>query len=185
MTKATCATDGCDEKSHARGLCRRHYGAARYAEHRDHIRSVQAKNRARNRARDNERARAWRLAHVDQVAAANRAYREANADLLREQRRVYRDANRDLIRALNNRRKALQRDVPVNDLTPTQWRQIVAAWGGRCAYCGCIPTVLTMDHVIALSRGGHHTASNVVPACGPCNSRKSDGPAPPFVRPPA
>lgn len=41
------------------------------------------------------------------------------------------------------------------------------------------------DHVIPLSKGGHHTASNVVPACGPCNSVKSDGPAPPFVIEPA
>lgn len=184
MTERTCGADDCDEKHEARGLCKRHYSAARYAEQRDRLKAVQAANRARNRQRDRARSRAWRAAHPDLVAAANRAYRRARGDVLREQRRAYRDANRDLIRAQNNRRKARERAVAVNDLSPAQWRQIVTDWGGRCAYCGCTPAVITMDHVVPLGRGGHHTAANVVPACGPCNSRKSDGLAPPFVDPP-
>jgi 5-methylcytosine-specific restriction endonuclease McrA len=33
---------------------------------------------------------------------------------------------------------------------------------------------LTQDHVTAVSRGGEHSADNVVPACRSCNSRKSN-----------
>jgi 5-methylcytosine-specific restriction endonuclease McrA len=61
-----------------------------------------------------------------------------------------------------------------NDLTTAQWQEIVAAHGGRCAYCGKKPKKrrLTMDHITPLSRDGSNTAANVVPACKSCNSKK-------------
>jgi len=43
----------------------------------------------------------------------------------------------------------------------------------RCHYC-TMERKLTLDHVIPLSKGGQHTKANVVPACGPCNSKKRD-----------
>ena len=38
-----------------------------------------------------------------------------------------------------------------------------------------------MDHALPLSRGGAHTATNVVPACTACNSRKRDKTAGEYV----
>lgn len=58
-----------------------------------------------------------------------------------------------------------------DDLTFEQWQAILAAHDHRCHYCGAA-CPLTMDHVTAISKGGTHTASNVVPACRSCNSRK-------------
>jgi 5-methylcytosine-specific restriction endonuclease McrA len=29
-----------------------------------------------------------------------------------------------------------------------------------------------MDHILALSKGGEHCATNIAPACKPCNSKK-------------
>lgn len=45
-----------------------------------------------------------------------------------------------------------------------------------CAYCGCSPKLSQrrIDHVIALSRGGLHIATNLVPACHRCNTAKGD-----------
>lgn len=45
---------------------------------------------------------------------------------------------------------------------------------GQCYWCKKYVGIkkLTQDHVIPLSRGGSHDESNVVAACGPCNSRK-------------
>lgn len=62
--------------------------------------------------------------------------------------------------------------APISDLTRAQWRAIKALYGQRCAYCCLVFDRLTMDHVIPLAKGGSHTASNVVPACRVCNSRK-------------
>lgn len=45
-----------------------------------------------------------------------------------------------------------------------------------CAYCRhSIPQILrTLDHIIALAKGGLHSASNVTMACLSCNSSKAD-----------
>ena len=182
-----CKVDGCDEKHSAKGYCRRHYANASY--HAD-VEASRAAQRARRDdpavAADNRaRAKAWRQANPERSKSLQKQWRDQRKEELKAKRRAYRDANRDTIRALNNRRKALQRNVEVNDLTSVQWVAIVASYGGRCVYCGCTPEQITMDHVIPLSKGGNHTASNVVPACGSCNSAKSDGPAPPFVIEPA
>lgn len=61
--------------------------------------------------------------------------------------------------------------IPTEDgLTTAEWKAILELYGGRCAYCGSQGA--TQDHVVPVSRGGAHTANNVVPSCRPCNSRK-------------
>jgi 5-methylcytosine-specific restriction endonuclease McrA len=52
--------------------------------------------------------------------------------------------------------------------------------GYRCMYCGRTQyelrprEALTRDHVIPISRGGLNVWTNVVTACSPCNTRKSN-----------
>jgi 5-methylcytosine-specific restriction endonuclease McrA len=60
------------------------------------------------------------------------------------------------------------------ELSWEEWAAILSAHGGRCAYCGRRLTKPTRDHVIPISRGGHHTADNIVPACRWCNTSKGD-----------
>lgn len=53
-----------------------------------------------------------------------------------------------------------------------RYRAARAAFRGLpCHYCGA-PKAGTVDHVIPVSRGGTNDASNLVPACGPCNYSK-------------
>jgi 5-methylcytosine-specific restriction endonuclease McrA len=68
-------------------------------------------------------------------------------------------------------RKARMKGCHVRDLTALEWAEIKAVYSYRCAYCGQMKP-LTQDHVIPISKGGEHTASNIVPACRSCNSRK-------------
>ena len=48
-------------------------------------------------------------------------------------------------------------------------------FAGQCAYCGTATTT-TMDHAIPINRLhlGEHRLGNLVPACAPCNSQKSN-----------
>jgi 5-methylcytosine-specific restriction endonuclease McrA len=59
------------------------------------------------------------------------------------------------------------------DLRESQWwkRQLAK---GLCHYCGRAfpPQELTMDHVLAISRGGKSNKGNVVPCCKECNNAK-------------
>lgn len=54
--------------------------------------------------------------------------------------------------------------------------EILARDGFRCRYCGAsAPDVrIDVDHVIPLFRGGTNDPGNLVAACFPCNSGKSD-----------
>lgn len=64
--------------------------------------------------------------------------------------------------------------VANGDLTVDQAGRILS--GRTCFYCKRLVRrrFRTLDHKTPLSRGGKHTVSNVVMACGRCNSRKRD-----------
>ena len=52
-------------------------------------------------------------------------------------------------------------------------REIINAWDGHCAYCGCKPEKVTLDHVIPKAKGGTTQRTNLVPACASCNVSKN------------
>lgn len=59
-------------------------------------------------------------------------------------------------------------------LTRKEWEEIKDRFGHKCAYCHRQMQRLEMDHVVPLSKGGKHTAENVVPACRTCNAKKGN-----------
>lgn len=50
------------------------------------------------------------------------------------------------------------------------WLYLLAAWNGRCAYCG--RPFETLDHIVPLVSGGGTTKTNVLPCCLECNQQK-------------
>lgn len=77
-------------------------------------------------------------------------------------------------------RRAREREM-ICTLTGEEWQAILDEHGHACVYCKRPfgPELkATMDHKIAVAKGGHHTKDNVVPACGPCNSSKKDSDRP-------
>lgn len=49
---------------------------------------------------------------------------------------------------------------------------IKSEFNHRCAYCGSQSKRLTLDHVLASSKGGIDSRRNLVPACVKCNDSK-------------
>jgi len=101
----------------------------------------------------------------------------------REYETRYRRAHPEKIKAKSDRRRAQRAQAPINDFTVAQWQEMKAAYGHTCAYCGRKMQRLSQDHITPLSKGGTHTASNIVPACQSCNSQKHTGPVPVPVQP--
>src|SRR5262245_46265433 len=146
--------------------------------------------------------RAWYHAHRPERLASARDYKATHGDTIRAQQRQHKKAwaaaHPDIIQARNRanlvknpgakrraqaRRRMRLDSSAINDLTTEQWQEILAVYGRRCAYCGRKVKNLEQDHILALARGGSHTASNVVPACRSCNAKKHDGPPPAPVQP--
>lgn len=76
-------------------------------------------------------------------------------------------------RDLSNHKRRKRSELVINDLTDTQWKQILQHFENRCAYCGQ-KSKLVKDHFVPLALLGGYTMSNIVPACSRCNCRKSD-----------
>lgn len=57
------------------------------------------------------------------------------------------------------------------EYTPEEWFACIEAFNYECAYCSS-KHKLTVDHIVAISRGGYGYAFNLVPACESCNKSK-------------
>jgi 5-methylcytosine-specific restriction endonuclease McrA len=78
-----------------------------------------------------------------------------------------------MVRQYNNTRRALRLAAQIGGPVPlADYIRAATANHGRCVYCNAPAT--TVDHIRPLSRGGLETAANLAPACGPCNSSKSN-----------
>ncbi len=139
-----------------------------------------------NKKHYNEVSTRWQQAHPEHRQKQYRKHKESylevrkkwyqdNKEKQRESLREWRRNNPDKRAAQNYKSRAARAGVTVNTLTSKEWSLIKAAYGGKCAYCGK-KTRLTQDHITPISKGGNHDVSNVVPACGSCNSKKGTGP---------
>ena len=120
----------------------------------------------------------WRKKNPEKSRAADRAWYAKSYQRIRERKIVsvkkYTAAHPEMVNAwkvISNHRRRLQIRA-TETLSLAEWKAIVERHDGRCYYCGVVPKKITIDHVVPLSRGGRHEASNVVPACQSCNSRK-------------
>ena len=101
----------------------------------------------------------------------------------RRKARVYKDSHPDEIRHRLSRYRARKRKADGKH-TFIAWLDKVAFHGWRCHYCHSelVPSTITKDHVMPLSRGGSDWASNLVPSCRSCNSRKRTASSADFLR---
>ena len=129
-----------------------------------------------------ERRAAWSLerSRTPDFRAKVRAWDKTEAGVASRRRRVSRfektPAGREATRRKHAKRRAATKAI-ICTLTAEQWSEILAKHNFTCAYCHKPFTSempATQDHVIPVSKGGHHTADNIVPACRSCNSRKRD-----------
>ena len=97
-----------------------------------------------------------------------RAYCEVNKERLRESRKEYLRRNPGLAGFYSRRYRQRLNNVKFSIL-PKEYRRLKYS---LCFYCGEPAT--TVDHIIPVSKGGHHSVGNLVPACQPCNSSKGN-----------
>ena len=159
--------------------------AAWRRENAEKIKINRRKWRAANKGKLSECKRKWRLKNPQKHKETQARYTRKHPEKCKEYQVKNRDrrnaqmrekyANGDRERRvahMENRRAKLSG----GKVTTKAWREVLARFDGRCAYCFAETDRPTMDHIVPLSRGGKHEASNVAPACGPCNSSKNAKP---------
>ncbi len=85
--------------------------------------------------------------------------------------RDYQRKNPDVPQRAKRKRKARMAGSGILHISKRDWLRLVNRHQGKCFYCQEV-RVMTMDHVIPISRGGRHSIGNIVPACKRCNSSK-------------
>ena len=118
-------------------------------------------------------------------AARNAAVRTLNARARRDERKWRSERCKcgrlaigttlcELCRKLRRQeRKRRQNSMYVELHQSGMRRRVILRDGGICQYCGSRPRVITMDHLLPISKGGANEMSNVVVACKRCNAIKS------------
>jgi len=119
-------------------------------------------------------ARRYRLAHPERERAYRRRWQLANPEYHSTHARTWL-AEHPTRAQENARKQSARRRARITrvlaTLTAAEWEAILEAADYACIYCGSTKQI-TQDHLTPISRGGNHTAENVAPACGPCNSSK-------------
>lgn len=147
-----------------------------YRTHKTTISEGQKRYVANHRQQIAERKKQYYEIHKEESARRQKLYYEAHKEECAKKRKNYRKTleGKEAHKRGKIKYRSLLSSVPAT-LTAKQWSEILTAHGFCCAYCGrpfSDGLQATQDHVMPVSRGGFHTADNVVPACQPCNSSK-------------
>ena len=129
----------------------------------------------------------WRDRNNERLNERNRENYALNKDHKKEVADAWRQRNPEKEKARYTRANVKKRQridaMSVHDLTAEQWHEILVTYKFRCIYCGQKSKNLEQDHLTPLSKGGNHTAQNIVPACRSCNAKKNDKNVPIPVQP--
>lgn len=102
------------------------------------------------------KAREWANANPDKVKAMKRRYIESGLNKIHTQQR-----------------RARMRKLP-HSFNKRDWTNALEHFNFSCAYCSNSERELQMEHFIPLSKNGHFTPYNIIPACDKCNFSKKD-----------
>lgn len=147
-----------------------------YAAHRERRLAEARAYKAKHRDRINERTREQRASLPPEVRKARwLRYRQTNPEQRRERSRAYQKANAAKFAAYAQERRARVRSAP--KVERIDRNAIYDRDRGICHICGKhVPRkLMTLDHLIPLSKGGEHTARNLAVAHRSCNSKRGAG----------
>lgn len=144
-----------------------------------------------NREKNLERRRKWLANNLERGRARARQYywdnREKNIKRMREQYRLnpekFRKQSNDWAKSHpeviceHARKRRARKSGAQGSYTKADLENILKLQKNRCAHCRSsfgASLKSTLDHIIALSKGGSNFPRNLQYLCGPCNSKKKD-----------
>jgi hypothetical protein len=135
-----------------------------YAANPEKARETARRWKEANPERTQDLRRRWREENPEKHREHNRRWREKNPD----QERLWREKNPEKARANGHRRRARKQANGIFAVTDKDLRRI---YGSPCWACGATERI-TLDHVVPIARGGHHSIGNALPLCLSCNCSK-------------
>ncbi len=116
----------------------------------------------------NEAMRNWRQKNKGKVKYYNRS-RNSGWNKLQNRKRASAWNKKNPANAHNKRAELNGYE---GTFTNAEWKILCVSTGNKCLKCEAHPDILTVDHVIPLSRGGTNNINNIQPLCKACNAKK-------------
>lgn len=164
-----CMRDG---RANVCKACMKGYQSKNYQGNRQEVLAKAGAYYAANRTQVRARHRLYGATHQAETKARNDSWRARHPGRKTALANARRAVDPTKSRAAVSAYHAKKRGAQVSDFTAVEWQAMKSDYQNRCAYCGKSGLLLEQDHVKPLSRGGDHTASNIVPACRKCNAFK-------------
>ncbi|GAC1700132.1 MAG: hypothetical protein NVS9B4_00950 [Candidatus Acidiferrum sp.] len=125
-----------------------------------------------HRAEMYAQTKAWNKKNPEKRAAICRKWEKANLDKVHAYRKAWTKANPEKVRAKKQNRSAADRGAE-GKITAAEWAILLKYYKHACACCGA-KGKLTLDHIVAVTKGGSNTIDNAQPLCLACNSAKGN-----------
>lgn len=124
-----------------------------------------------------EYKRSWRAKNFERIASRDRVYHQTHPEVGKRSRKQWALKNKAKIREYDDARRLREMNA-VTDLAGVRefYIRIENQEILNCSYCQKLISrqEVQVDHVVPLSRGGHHTADNLAVSCKRCNCSKSN-----------
>ncbi len=135
--------------------CSLHQQKDWFEKHKERVREIGQKSKAKHRQQRLEYGRKYCLKHKEEMRVKLLAWRRKNKAKVVQQ-----------VLLRRYREKGI-----TGSHTLKQWEELKDKYGQRCAICKEKKT-LTRDHIIPVTKKGTNDISNIQPLCRECNSRK-------------
>lgn len=114
----------------------------------------------------------YKAKHPERVLQQARETYWRTKEAFSERHRRWLQKNPERSRGYEAKRRALKAGGN-GQYTPEDVARLLELQNGRCIYCSrTIRRKFHVDHIVALSKGGSNSASNIQLLCPPCNHRK-------------
>ena len=117
---------------------------------------------------------AYRKRNQEERNRQSRLYYQNNKEYFHQHHLAWSRKNKIRIKVIDAKQYARRKGAKGTDrVTAEEWQEILRSFSFKCGICKK-RKVLEMDHIIPLSKGGVHLASNIQPLCRSCNSSKGN-----------
>jgi 5-methylcytosine-specific restriction endonuclease McrA len=140
---------------------------------------------AKNREKINSKANAYYRENVEYLLARkkeiynsdperyrsySRTWKELHPEKVKAKEKLWSQNNPEKLQTKKHKRRALKKSS-LGSFTSDQWKKLVQSHNGRCIDCNA-SGVMTVGHLVPLSKGGSNWIGNIKPQCVSCNSKQ-------------